>query len=136
MTTRERVLAWILRIVGGLSVTAVVPAVFPFSWLDAIHKWLGLGTLPAEPIVSYLARSLSLFYACYGAVLLYVSRDVREHAKTIAFLAVLMLVFSLFMIGVDVSAGMPVSWTLSEGPPLVVLSLVVLWLARQAQRAS
>ena len=62
-TWQERVLCFFLRWVGGVSLLALVAVFMPYSWMDTIHQALGMGTLPAVPIVGYLARSLSLFYA-------------------------------------------------------------------------
>jgi hypothetical protein len=41
----------------------------PYSWMNAIHQWLGLGVLPDAPVAGYLARSTSAFYAMLGGLL-------------------------------------------------------------------
>ena len=75
MFRAEDALRWFLRLVGAFSLLALPCALMPFSWMDATHRWLGLGTLPSEPIVAYLARSLSLFYALLGGLLWVASFD-------------------------------------------------------------
>jgi hypothetical protein len=35
------------------------------------------------------------------------------------------------LLGIDLAAGMPTSWTLGEGPPTIVVGLVVLGLQRK-----
>ena len=65
MKRAEVAIVVILRVLGGFALGAI-PAIFlPYSWMNAIHDFMGLGDLPNAPIVSYLARSLSLFYALF-----------------------------------------------------------------------
>jgi hypothetical protein len=131
MIRSELVIIVILRFIGGAALFAI-PAIFlPFSWMDQIHGYLGLGTLPAAPIVSYLARSLSAFYAATGAFLLFISTDVRRFRSLVAFWGVVFAAMGCVLLGIDISAGMPTGWTVSEGPPAIVVGLVVVWLARQ-----
>ena len=82
---QERILRILLRVAGGLPLTALLAVVMPTEWMDATHRWLGLGELPRAPIVEYLTRSLSLLYAVFGALWLYMSTDVRRYAPLIAF---------------------------------------------------
>ena len=70
MTTADKVLVVLLRCLGVGSLFALVPVVMPFSWMAATHRWLGLGEMPTGPVVEYLARSLSAFYALFGALCL------------------------------------------------------------------
>jgi hypothetical protein len=35
--------------------------------MGAARRWLGLGEMPTGPVVEYLGRSLSAFYAVTGA---------------------------------------------------------------------
>ena len=63
MTNPERCLKVLVRILGTGSATVAVFVVVPYAWMNAIHQWLGLGTLPDTPVVGYLARSTSAFYA-------------------------------------------------------------------------
>jgi hypothetical protein len=105
------------------------PAVFmPLSWMDVIHGWLGLGRLPQEPIVSYLARSVSAFYAMAGALALYVSFDVERYWRLIAVLAVELIVFGATFLAIDVALRMPAYWVFMEGPCCIALGGIVLWL--------
>ena len=63
MNRSELAIVIILRVIGITGLFAI-PAIFlPYSWMNAIHDYMGLGELPDTPIVSYLARSLSAFYA-------------------------------------------------------------------------
>jgi hypothetical protein len=67
---------WFIRV----SAVVMILAVFMlFSWMDAIHRWLGFGHLPQEPMVSYLARSVSAFCALAGVLAFYVLFDVERY---------------------------------------------------------
>lgn len=60
ITQREYTFILLLRIVGSVSLLAVFFAIMPYSWMNVIHEWLGMGQLPNEPVVGYLARSTSM----------------------------------------------------------------------------
>jgi hypothetical protein len=124
----EKALVWLLRISGVVLLTALVPVVMPFGWMQMIHREIGMGELPTGPIVGYLTRSLSLMYAVHGAYLIFVSLDIRRYLPFVRFLATVSIVFGVSMMVLDYAVKMPLYWTLSEGPMVVVLSIVMLWL--------
>lgn len=120
--------------VGGL---LAIPAIFlPYSWMNTIHEFMGLGTLPDTPIVSYLARSLSAFYAIVGTISLFVSFDIRHHRSFVKLWAMLVTVMGIVLLGIDIASAMPLSWTLSEGPPTLAIGLTVLWCHRRIEITS
>lgn len=127
----ERVLTWLLRILGGLTLLAVFPMLMPTDWMMATNDWLGLEPLQRSPLTEYLTRSLSAIYALFGAMTLYVSREVRRYADFVAFAGVLVVLLGIFLTALDSWAGMPKEWTWSEGPPTVVLGVAMFWLARR-----
>ena len=133
MNARERALILLLRVSGGVMLLALFAIVLPTQWMAATHRWLGLGEFPASPLVDYLTRSASALYAIYGGLLVLLARDVRRFAPVIVYLAVTGLAFGVIMIGVDFAAGMPRYWSVGEGPLVLVLSSVILWLARGIQ---
>ena len=57
--TAERVLKWLLVVLGGLAATAVVPMVMPFAWMQSANDSLGLSPLADTPLTQYLTRSSS-----------------------------------------------------------------------------
>lgn len=130
----EKTLVVLLRLAGVLLLTAVVPAIMPFAWMKDIHRLLGMGELPEGPIIGYLTRSLSAMYAMHGALILFVSLDVRRFLPVVKFLAVLGIVFGAGMLVLDVMVGMPPYWVLCEGPFIVVLGGVLLWLSGRVQK--
>jgi hypothetical protein len=116
MTQSDKALAILLRCLGGGSLFALIPVVMPFSWMAATHRWLGLGEMPTGPVVEYLARSLSAFYAVTGALCLVVAADLERYRPLVRFLGVAFALMSLVLLGVDLAAGMPWWWTASERP--------------------
>jgi hypothetical protein len=127
----EKLLVVTLRASAILLISAVIPAVMPFVWMEGVHRQLGMGDLPSEPIVGYLTRSLSAMYAMHGGLVLFVSLDVRRYLPLVKCLALLALLFGMGMIVLDVWVGMPLFWVLGEGPFIILLAVLLLWLARQ-----
>jgi hypothetical protein len=129
MVKNDRLLAILLRCLGGGSLLALVAVMMPFSWMIGIHRWLGLGEMPQGPVVEYLARSVSTFYAFTGVLFLVVASDVERYRSLVNVLAIALVVMGILLLGVDVTAGMPWWWTCSEGPLCVGLGLVMFYLA-------
>ena len=75
VTQSDRLLTILLYFFGISGVLAVAVVCMPMSWMGSAHRWLGLGDMPTGPVVEYLTRSLSAFYALFGAVLLTCSRS-------------------------------------------------------------
>jgi hypothetical protein len=69
MTRVDTALVFLLRLVGVGSLFALIPVLMPMSWMVAMHRWLGLGEMPTDPVVEYLALDLSASYALVGALL-------------------------------------------------------------------
>ncbi len=126
----EKILIWILRIGGVMTVLAFPTALLPASTMAEIHAWLGLGSFPDQPITSYRARSLSLLYGFHGVFLLVISTDVRHYRKLVGWMAWLMIGLGPALWAVDLHAGMPAMWTWTEGLPVALIGLVMLYLRR------
>jgi hypothetical protein len=125
----ERVLRFLLRYLGTVSLLALVAVFMPYTWMDATHAWLGMGRLPSEPIVGYLARSLSLFYALMGGLLLLCSFDLHRYCAVLCYLGAAFIFFGFVMWGVDFAEGMPPYWKHTEGPFVIVLGGAILALS-------
>src|SRR5205823_8453740 len=117
MTTADQVLTLLLRILGVSALFALVAVFMPMSWMLATHRWLGLGEMPTAPVVEYLARSVSAFYALFGALCLVIASDPDRYRPLARFLGVAFAVMGVLFIGVDWAAGMPWWWCVCEGPP-------------------
>lgn len=133
MKASDRILIWLLRVSGGVMLTAMFAVFMPQTWMNEIHRLLGLGELPDVPIVGYLARSASALYALHGALLIVVSLDVRRYLGIIRFLGGANLVMGVLFFGMDWAVGMPWSWTLCEGPPVFAFGVVLLVLASRVR---
>ncbi len=135
MKNAEFLLRFFLRWVGAVAMLAIVAVVMPYSWMDAIHRALGMGPLPSEPVVGYLARSLSAFYAMFGALLWRLSLDVRGNRPVLRFIGTATVAFGLTLLGIDLAESMPTFWRLGEGPISILLGLIVLILVRNLKEA-
>jgi hypothetical protein len=133
MNRHEKTLVLLLRISAIMLLVAVIPAVMPFAWMKDIHRNLGMGELPEGPIVGYLTRSLSALYAMHGVLVFFVSLDVRRYLPVVKCLAVLGIVLGAGLLVLDLVVGMPLFWILCEGPFVVLLGGVLLWLASRVQ---
>jgi hypothetical protein len=132
---RTRLIAVILRVVGITGLFAV-PAIFlPFSWMEGIHSFAGLGRLPDAPIVSYLARSLSMFYAAFSLMTLLISSDVERYRSFVVLWGYLFSAMGVLLFAIDLSIGMPVWWLSIEGPPTIAVGGWVICLASRMPRA-
>jgi hypothetical protein len=105
----------VLRAFGVLDVCAAGAVVMPVRWMAAAHAWLGLGVMPDGPLVGYLARSAAALYVLHGAMVLFLSLDVRRYWRLITFLAVAAVLHGAVMLGIDLAEGMPFWWTAFEG---------------------
>ena len=131
MVPAERVLKLVLRLAAVMLLTALVPAIMPFHWMELIHEKMGMGKLPDALIVHYLTRSCSLMYALHGAILLFISFDVRRYLPFLIFQSWLSMGFGASMLALDLSIGMSVGWTIGEGPFIIGLGLLILLLTRR-----
>jgi len=132
MMNAERTLTAFLRVVGTVCALAIIAVFMPRAWMAAIHERLGLGPFPDGPIVEYLARSTSMFYAFLGGVLWVLSRDVRRSRRAIAVMACATIAGGWVLLTIDLRAGMPMWWTACEGPFVILLGAVTLILRARA----
>lgn len=129
----DQTLSWFLRVVGVLDLAALVAVFMPASWHDQFHASAGLGALPHLPVVLYLARSASALYAVYGALLLFLSRDVVRYLPVIRFLVRIALIHAAVLVGIDINAGLPTWWAIAEGAGYAGWALVAAWLAARVK---
>ena len=107
-------LRWLL-VVNGVLVLLALPAVFmPIASMDYFHRDLGLGPLPQGPIVQYLARSLSFFYAAFGSLTLLLAWDLKRFGPIVTWWGVTALVLGCVLFWIDSIAGMPEFWKWGE----------------------
>lgn len=116
MATREAsraevALILLLRVIGGISLTSLVFVVAPYSWMNEIHdRWLGMGDLSRQPVMGYLARSTSAFYAMLGGLMMLVSRDVRKYREVLLYVGWASGVFGVALFFINRAEGLPPQW--------------------------
>jgi len=98
----------------------------PYSWMNAIHQRLGMGVLPSDPIVGYLARLTSAFYALFGGLMWVVSFDVHRNRAILCYLGAAIIFFGAALLTVDIIEGMPLYWVLFEGPVNTAFGIYIL----------
>ncbi len=135
MNTSERYLKLLLRVVGIVTLPAIVAVFMPHSWLVRGTELAEPGT-PVKVLVSYLARLLSAFYVLLGAMMLVFSADVRRYAGAIRLVALwsLMAVVGFVIYGVPALASGGFGWFLwfvagdvAFGFTLAVAILLLQW---------
>lgn len=131
--TRERWLSRVLWMLGLIDLAALFAVVAPAAWIVELHRQLGLGGFPTEPIGLYLARSASAMYALHGAMTVFVASDVRRYGPLIRFFAAVAIVHGILMLGIDLAGAMPLWWTFSEGPVFALTGAVVLLLSKPSK---
>ena len=129
MTKQYRFLRLFLRIIGTAAFLALVAVVMPYSWMNTVHQRLGMGQLPSEPVVGYLARSTSAFYALLGGLFWITSFDLNRHRMVLCYLGVVIVIFGAALFVIDLLEGMPLYWSLTEGPINVGFGVVILILS-------
>ena len=122
----ELVTLTILRVMGTGGLLAIPAIFFPYSWMNTCHEMLGLGELPNTPIVMYLARSLSAFYAIAAAFLWFISWDIRRHRTFVRLWSIIAMLMGLVLFGIDLTAGLPPAWTYFEGPMILAMGVVLM----------
>ena len=128
--TRDRFLTLFLRVVGSVSGSAALCAVMPLRSMDAVHRALGMGPLPNGPIIEYLARSTSAFYALLGALLWICSLDLPRYRPLVRGTGAAFVTLGALLFWTDFNAGLPWFWKAAEGPIDAFFGLVLVWAGR------
>ena len=89
-----------------------------------------MGQLPDKPVVGYLARSTSAFYALLGGLFWIVSFDLGRHRLVLRYLGVAITLFGAALLIIDWSEGLPFLWKVWEGPFLMGFGLAIFFLSR------
>lgn len=126
----EWLVTWLLRLMGGVVVLALVPVFFPPGWMQYWHQRMGMGDVPNQPVFWFLARSLSLLYFAHGVMVLALSTDVRRYWPLVRLLGWLNVALGAILLGIDWAAPMPWWWTLAEGPGIIAGGVLLLALTR------
>jgi hypothetical protein len=132
-SSHESALKVLLRFIGTLSLLALIFVAVPYSWMNGIHQYLGMGELSSQPVVGYLARSTSAFYAILGGLFWLVSFDLQRYERVVNYLGVIFVVFGVAFFIIDWVEGLPLFWRISEGPSLIGFGIVIIYLNLNAK---
>ena len=119
---------WLLRIAAAVELGAFVAVVMPRQWMETGHEWLGLGAMPAGPLLDFMIRQTSFTYGLHGVLLWLLSRDVLRFRPLVIFTGVSYVLAAPVFVLIDVGAGMPWFWTLGDGGACFCLGSGLLWL--------
>lgn len=114
--TARTLIVVLLRLFGTSGLLAVIFVVAPNAWMRDIHAGLGLGPMADSPVVWYLARSTSAFYAGLGGLFWLLSFDPARHRDVLRYLGAAVCLFGLALFAIDYLEGLPLWWTFWEGP--------------------
>ena len=128
----ENYLKLLLQAFGAVTAVALVSFVMPRSWMAVVHEWLGMGVLPDNPVVEYLARTTSALYGFLGGLYLVLATDVRRFARVITYSAVATLLISAVNTALCLRAGMPTWWMWSDVVACWLFGVGILFLQRSA----
>lgn len=134
MSGGEKALVVILRIFAAVLLLAFPMMLLPVPWMAITHRWLGLGEFPATPLVDYLTRSVSFLYGFHGGLLLVTASDIRRYRGVLTYVVASGIAFGACIIAVDLHAGLPLYWTLGEGPLIIISTAVIGLLLRAVPR--
>jgi hypothetical protein len=123
--TRLSYLRLLLRLGGTLLVTAFFAVLLPADWMAATHQWLGMGEFPRAPVVDYLARSVAALYGFHGILLFVIAADPARYRTIVRYLAFMNLALGVMLIAIDLQAGLPLYWTLAEGPSVLLVGVLL-----------
>jgi len=130
VVTEMRILVVVLRLGAALTGSAFLAMLMPVESMAATHRWLGLGEFPRVPITDYLTRSVAALYGFHGVLLFLISRDPVRHRVFVRYVGWMNVLFGIFLLLIDLHAGLPRWWTLGEGPPVTMIGATVLYLSR------
>ena len=80
-----------------------------------------------------IARSVAALYGFHGVLLIIISGDPIRYRDIVSYVAVMNILFGLIVLAIDIHAGMPLAWTVVEGPSIVLFGIVLALLNRPAR---
>ncbi len=131
-SSSAKILRALMAVIGCGLMAAAFAVFLPVETIAQWHAWLGLGEFPDAPITRYLARSTSLLYAVHGALMLYVSCDMKRYWPLVGVFGWLHVIIGLTMLGIDLTSDMPLYWTAGEGVPIALVGGLIIYLWRKS----
>jgi hypothetical protein len=125
---RTRLLIVLLRVGGGMMLLALFAVFMPAAWMDATHRWLGLGPMPGGVMFEFLARTTSALYAVLGGLFCVLSIRPRRYRAVLTYLAAAMIFLGVAIGGMGLLFGLPWYWLATDPPTAIGFGVLVLLL--------
>jgi hypothetical protein len=123
--------ASLLRLAGVVEILAFIAVVMPRSWMEASHTALGLGELPAAPVLMFLIRQASYTYGAHGISLLVLASDVERFRPLVILNGIAFLIAGPVFFLIDYTSGMPWWWTIADPLSCMFFGAALLLLSRK-----
>jgi len=130
----QRLQVLLLRLVGSVEMLAFIAVAMPRAWMEAAHRWLGLGEMTGGVILMFMIRQASFTYGVHGALLWVMSSDVERFRPLVVFTGVSYLLAGPAFLVIDIMSGMPWFWVLGETLFCLCAGAAILWLGRGSDR--
>lgn len=127
---RLRLQSWLLRLVGSVEILAFAAVLMPRSWMEVSHAWLGMGEMPAGPLVMFMIRQASYVYGMHGVTLWVLASNVERFRPLVILNGVSFLLAGPVFFLVDYTSRMPWFWTASDTLGCAFIGAALLWLNR------
>src|SRR5438045_6071164 len=126
---KQQVLKWLLRLAGTFEILAFIAVVMPRSWMEVSHAWLGMGKMPAGPLIMFMIRQASYSYGMHGISLWVLSLNVNRFRPLVILNGISYLLAGPIFFLIDWSSRMPTWWTVEDSVDCAVLGAAILWLS-------
>ena len=129
-------LTWLLRLAGTVELGAFIAVVMPRRWMEAGHRWLGLGPMPEGAVVDFMIRQASFTYGLHGALMWLLSWNIVRFRPLVIFTGISYVLAAPVFFLIDLTAGMPWFWTAGDAAACLCLGGALLWLDWRADQAA
>ena len=131
--SNQRMLEWLLRLVGVIELLAFFAVVMPRSWMEVSHEWLGMGQMAEGSLIMFMIRQASYAYGMHGVSLWILATDVVRFRPLVLFNGISFLLAAPVFVVIDYTSGMPWWWTISDPLSCGVFGAALLWLGRKVK---
>jgi hypothetical protein len=128
--SNQRMLEWLLRLVGVIELLAFIAVVMPRSWMEVSHEWLEMGRMAEGSLIMFMIRQASYAYGMHGISLWILATDVVRFRPLVIFNGISFLLAAPVFLVIDYTSGMPWWWTISDPLACGVFGGALLWLGR------
>ncbi len=128
---REKLLALFLKVNAFFFSLAFPAVLLPGALMADLSDFALFGSLPQEPVVLYLARSLSVMYGMQGVLFWFISNDIQRYTPLIRLLAWIWVVSGTLFAAIDIFEGLPLYWAAAESVSAWMFGAVIFWLTEE-----